>query len=78
MEGTLKQNPLGKIRLTSLYESYAGWCRDNGQYPESTRGFQRNLERAGVHIEKGRPTGGGTPTTIVIGYDWIPVSDLIA
>lgn len=70
MDEALEENALGEVRLSLLYSSYKIWCRDNGQYPESSRGFRRSLERAGVHIQKKRPNGSSeAPTSMVVGYD---------
>ena len=70
MEDALDENASGEVRLSLLYSSYKIWCRENGQYPESSRGFRRNLEQTGVHIQKKRPKGSSeAPTSMVVGYN---------
>jgi putative DNA primase/helicase len=78
MEESLDKDALGEVRLSLLYSSYKIWCRDNGQYPESSQGFRRKLEQAGVHIVKKRPKGGGENTTMVVGYKLLTEYEYIA
>lgn len=68
MDDALEQTPDGEVRLSLLYSAYKVWCRENGQYPESSRHFRRGLERTEVQIVRKRPVGGGENTTVVIGY----------
>lgn len=72
MEDAMEQVPDGEIRLTLLYAAFEWWCRQNGQYVESSRNFRRLLDRAGVQIVKKRPKHGGENTTMVIGYTVVP------
>lgn len=54
-------------RTSLLYAAYKCWCRENGHYPESSRNFNRALERAGIQITRGHPRRGGEKTTLCVG-----------
>lgn len=70
VEDVLEVDPLGEIRTAELYDVYKWWCRDNGQYAESSNNFKRGLERVGVTVERRRPrSGAGEKTTLVVGFD---------
>ena len=69
MEEALISDPQEEVRLSLLYSAYKIWCRENGQYAESSKLFRRALETKGVAIVKKRPKSGGENTTMVVGVD---------
>jgi putative DNA primase/helicase len=56
-----------KTRTSAIYEKYKLWCEQNGYYAENNSNFKQAL-KAIAPIEKQRPDGGGSPTTVIIGY----------
>ena len=66
-------DPLSKVPLVSVYNSYACWCREAGCYAEARNGFAAELADRGIQITKGRPSGGGSVTTVVIGKKILPL-----
>ena len=69
IEDVLEVSTDGEERTAYVYDVYKDWCRENGQYPESSKNFLRGLERAGLRIERARPKcGPGEKTTLLFGY----------
>ena len=66
IEDALEPNPDGEERTAYVYALYKEWCRDNGQYAESSKNFLRGLERAGMRIEKARPKTGVCGVTTLL------------
>lgn len=70
VEECLAPDPLGEASTTAVYSAYQGWCRENGQQPESLPGFKRGLEGY-AEIKRKRPQGAGktaNPVAMVLGY----------
>lgn len=70
VEEALVEDSREETRTSLVYLAYQNWCRENGQYPESSRNFNRGLERAGLQIVRKRPRdgAGGEKTTLLLGY----------
>ena len=69
IEDVLEVSTDGEERTAYVYDVYKEWCRENGQYPESSKSFLRGLERAGLRIARARPKcGPGEKTTLLFGY----------
>ncbi len=69
VEEALVEDSREESRTSLVYLAYQNWCRENGQFPENSRNFNRGLERAGLQIVRKRPRdGNGGPTTMLLGY----------
>ena len=66
-------DPRSKVTLVDVYNSYACWCREAGCYAEARNGFAAELADRGIQIAKGRPSGGGSVTTVIIGKKILPL-----
>lgn len=68
IEEELEYGPEFEARTADAYARYKVWCAENGQYPEGQTNFNQDLTRHGVRIHRKRPKGGGSPTTVILGY----------
>lgn len=59
-----------ECKTADVYSRYQEWCRDNGYYPEGMRIFKQGLLTF-AEVKKKRPTGGGNPTPMLMGYKLI-------
>ena len=63
----LDEAPAMEVRTSEVYESYRGWCSENGCYPENSRNFNQAL-RGFATVVRRRPKRGGGATTLLLGY----------
>lgn len=68
LEEAMLQDGAEVERTALVYAAYRLWCRENGQFAESSRNFLRSLDRAGVQVERKRPKVGEEKTTVLVGY----------
>ena len=68
----LVKDPQGEIRSEEVYQRYSAWCSLNGQLPESSENFKKNMEPFMVCRRK-RPAGAGkgaNPMRMFCGVRW--------
>ena len=63
----LDEAPSMEVRTSEVYESYRGWCSENGCHPENSRNFNQALQGFATVVRK-RPKCGGGATTLLLGY----------
>jgi putative DNA primase/helicase len=63
----LDEAPAMEVRTSEVYESYRGWCAENGCFPENSRNFNQAL-RGFATVVRRRPQSGGGATTLLLGY----------
>lgn len=63
----LDEAPAMEVRTSEVYESYRGWCSENGCHPENSRNFNQAL-RSFATVVRRRPKRGGGATTLLLGY----------
>lgn len=63
----LDEAPAMEVRTSEVYESYRGWCSENGCHPENSRNFNQAL-RGFATVVRRRPKRGGGATTLLLGY----------
>lgn len=63
----LDEAPAMEVRTSEVYESYRGWCSENGCHPENSRNFNQAL-RGFATVVRRRPQSGGGATTLLLGY----------
>ena len=63
----LDEAPTMEVRTSEVYESYRGWCAENGCFPENSRNFNQAL-RGFATVVRRRPQTGGGATTLLLGY----------
>lgn len=63
----LDEAPAMEVRTSEVYESYRGWCTENGCHPENSRNFNQAL-RGFATVVRRRPQSGGGATTLLLGY----------
>lgn len=44
--------PNFKVKITAIYEVYIEWCEENGERPESKKGFGMELARRGFEVSR--------------------------
>ena len=52
VEERLEPYPGFEEKTAAVYESYRGWCSDNGCYPENIRNFNQALRSFAVLVRK--------------------------
>lgn len=57
-----------EVRTQLVYDRYKEWCEDNGCRPESMVKFKQALDGFVATVERKRPAGGGSKTTLLLGY----------
>ena len=63
----LDEAPAMEVRTSEVYDSYRGWCAENGCHPENSRNFNQALRGFATVVRK-RPKRGGGATTLLLGY----------
>ena len=63
----LDDAPTMEVRTSEVYDSYRGWCAENGCHPENSRNFNQALRGFATVVRK-RPKRGGGATTLLLGY----------
>ena len=63
----LDEAPAMEVRTSEVYDSYRGWCAENGCHPENSRNFNQALRGFATVVRK-RPKRGGGVTTLLLGY----------
>ncbi len=51
-DATTRQDPLAKVKRSTLYAAYKTWCGDNGEYPMSGRRFNEAMRERGLEERK--------------------------
>jgi len=67
IEEALIEDPQEEIRTSLVYDAYRAWCVRNGLFPENNRNFNQELRKV-AEVTRKRPTAGGNPTTLLLGY----------
>lgn len=67
VQEALTESPTAEVKTAAVYERYRLWCSENGCYAESSRNFNQEL-RSFARIEKKRPRGSNSVTSVLIGY----------
>jgi putative DNA primase/helicase len=57
-----------RTRASEVFEAYQKFCYANGFKESSSRTFNGDLESHDIEISRQRPSDGGSPTTVIIGY----------
>ncbi len=57
-----------RTRASAVFEAYQRFCCVNGFKETSSRTFNGDLEAHGIQVSRQRPSDGGSPTTVIIGY----------
>jgi len=57
-----------RTKASDIYVAYQKFCETNNFKESSSRTFNGDLESHGIEVTRQRPTGGGSPTTVIIGY----------
>lgn len=56
-----------EVRTSEAYERYKSWCIRNGFNYGSIKTWNGEMQNA-VTVKRKRPTAGGSPTTLIVGY----------
>lgn len=57
-----------RTKAAEVFDAYQKFCFANNFKESSSRTFNGDLESHGIEISRQRPTSGGSPTTVIIGY----------
>ena len=64
--------PGAEVRTSEVYARYRRWCENNAISPENNRNFNTSLRRI-ADITRKRPRVGGGMTTMLLGYQLLPI-----
>lgn len=67
VEEMLEKGDDYKVKTMDAYQEYRRWCSDRGYGIENIKNFNQALRRI-VDVKQMRPSGGGTPTSMIPGY----------
>ncbi|MBR5294094.1 MAG: DNA primase [Oscillospiraceae bacterium] len=67
--------PGAEVRTSEVYARYRRWCENNAIAPETNCDFNASLRRI-ADITRKRPKAGGGMTTMLLGYQLLPVESL--
>ena len=67
VEDVLTPDPNGEERTGDVYQHYKSWCTQNGLRYENQKNFKQALS-AIARVDRKRPRGGGSETTLLFGY----------
>jgi putative DNA primase/helicase len=60
------------VRTSEVYARYRRWCENNAIPLETNRNFNTSLRRI-ADITRKRPKAGGGMTTMLLGYQLLPI-----
>lgn len=68
IEEELEQVQSIRTKASEIFEAYQKYCFENGFKESSSRTFNGDLESHGIEVTRQRPSCGGSPTTVIVGY----------
>lgn len=64
--------PNAEVRTSEVYARYRRWCDNNGIPQETNHNFNTAFCRI-AEITRKRPKAGGRQTTMLLGYQLVPI-----